>query len=173
MRLPQANAPINEQGIVGQTGVFACLDSRSLGQLVTLAFNKIRKNEIRIEATYHRALRRPHNRRDTNRRGFARTDLDDHLCAATCDTDQLNNSFDVVLLKPVDNETIGSQKAQARAVLDRLQRPYPGIELLLWQLRLKITDATIPETVLGLQGSPKDFLATEKVIDQFITSANP
>ncbi len=50
-----------------------------------------------------------------------------------------------------------SQKAQARAILDRLQRPYPGIELLLWQLRLKITDATIPESILGLQGSPKNF----------------
>jgi hypothetical protein len=60
-----------------------------------------------------------------------------------------------VLLQPVDDEAVWCEKTQPAIVLNGLQRAYPGIELLLRQLRLQVSDAAIPERCFGRQGKPQ------------------
>ena len=52
--------------------------------------------------------------------------------------DQLGDPTGDVLVHPVDDETVRREQAQRAAVLHGLQRPDPGIELLLRQFRLPI-----------------------------------
>ena len=56
--------------------------------------------------------------------------------------------------KAVIDMTLTSAACPA-LVLHGLQWPDPGIELLLRQLRLQVTDAAIPERCFGRQGSPQ------------------
>ncbi len=49
-----------------------------------------------------------------------------------------------MLLKPVDDKPIRGQEFQNAAIFHRLQRPDPGIELLLRQFSLKVADTAIP-----------------------------
>lgn len=73
-----------------------------------------------------------------------RTNLDHNLVTATRTIDQFENSFDVMLLQPVDNEAIRGKQFQNTAILYCLKRPNPGIELLLRQFSLEVADAAIP-----------------------------
>ena len=54
-----------------------------------------------------------------------------------------------MLLEPVDYKPIGCEKPQNRAIVDGLQGPDPGIELLLRKLRLQDADALVPERRFG------------------------
>ena len=59
---------------------------------------------------------------------------------------------DVMLIQPIDDETIRCEELENRSVLDSLQRPDPGIELLLRQFCLEVAHATIPYCRVRLQG---------------------
>ena len=73
-----------------------------------------------------------------------RTNLDHNLVSATRIIDQFENSFNVMLLQPVDNEAIRGKQFQNTAILYCLKRSNPGIELLLRQFSLEVADAAIP-----------------------------
>jgi hypothetical protein len=88
------------------------------------------------------------------------TYLDEELDTGVLRGHNLENSVDVMLLQPVDHEAIGGKQTQDSTVFDGLQRPDPGIKVLLGQLRLKITDATIPERHLGCQLSPQKLVSS-------------
>jgi hypothetical protein len=46
---------------------------------------------------------------------------------------------------PLENKLVGCQQAQVVAVLNGMQRAYPGVELLLWQLAFKANQTLLPE----------------------------
>ena len=56
----------------------------------------------------------------------------------------LANALEAVRLNPVDDEAIRREELELRAVLDGLQRPNPGIELLLGELTLEGALALCP-----------------------------
>ena len=58
---------------------------------------------------------------------------------------QLENSLQVMLLEPVDDEAIWREQAQRGTFVLGLKRPNPGVELLLRKLRLQNAEAMIPK----------------------------
>ncbi len=77
-------------------------------------------------------------------RRLPRTNLDYDFAGATRTVDQFENSFNIVLLQPVDNEAIRGKQFQNTAIFYCLKRSDPGIELLLRQFSLEVADAAIP-----------------------------
>ena len=73
----------------------------------------------------------------------------------TAAIDELFYTSEIVLIEPVDDKTIGREQFQDRAVLDGLQWPDPGIELLFRQLGLKVANTVIPYCCFLLQGCPR------------------
>ena len=49
-----------------------------------------------------------------------------------------------VLLDPDDDEAIGGEELQLAVALDGLQRPDPGVELLLGHLALEMPETVMP-----------------------------
>ena len=66
----------------------------------------------------------------------ARAHLDKQLSAAPIFRNELQNSLDVMLLEPVNNEAVRCEQTQHFAVVDCLQGANPGVELLLGKLGL-------------------------------------
>ena len=89
---------------------------------------------------------------------MSRANLDDDLSIDTVVNDNLEDSLEVLLLQCVDDETIGSEQAQNGTILYRLQRPDPGVELLLRNLCLQVANAAVPKRHLGRQRSPQKLL---------------
>ena len=104
MRLAQANTPVNKQRVIRFTRVFAHLGGRGLGELVALSLDKGVERERRIEPrldSHWRGLGRHHRSRARTCRGHAhlpRTHLDDDFGRNALASDDLENSFNVVLL---------------------------------------------------------------------------
>jgi len=44
--------------------------------------------------------------------------------------------IEIMLFYPVEDECIGCHKPKTAIVMDTVQRPYPGVELLVWYLVL-------------------------------------
>ena len=59
--------------------------------------------------------------------------------------DKLRDSINVVLVEPVNDEAVWREQFQRLRVFNRMQRPDPGIKLLLRQLRLQFAYTMIPE----------------------------
>ncbi len=88
-------------------------------------------------------------------RGLPRANFEQQIRLAAAFRHQLENSLQVVLLQPVDDEAIGRQQPQLVTVLDRLQRPNPGVELLLGQLCLQDAKTVVPQRRFGRQHIPR------------------
>src|SRR5210317_1369310 len=61
----------------------------------------------------------------------------------------------MVLLQPVDDETVRSQKPQHRSLFYGLEGPDPRIELLLGQLPLQDANALVPKRRFCSQEIPR------------------
>jgi hypothetical protein len=57
----------------------------------------------------------------------------------------LRDGVEMVFPYPLENKLVGCQQAQVVAVLNGMQRAYPGVELLLWQLAFKANQTLLPE----------------------------
>ena len=60
-----------------------------------------------------------------------------------------------MFIEPINNEAIRRKKPQRILGLYGLQRANPGVELLLWQLRLEFANTVIPESRFSLQRGSK------------------
>ena len=58
--------------------------------------------------------------------------------------DQLGDPAGDVLVDPIDDEAVRREQTQGVAVLDRLQRADPGVELLLRQLGFQLGKTAVP-----------------------------
>ena len=63
----------------------------------------------------------------------------------TSSTHDLTDAVGAVLAHPVDDVAVRSEQTQESIVLDRLQRPDPGVEVLFRQLGFEPAEALIPE----------------------------
>ena len=65
--------------------------------------------------------------------------------------DELADTLGAVLVDPVDDVAIRGQQPQRFALLDSLQRPNPGVEMLFRQLGFEPVQALVPERSLHEQ----------------------
>ena len=131
-----------------------------LGELVALALDEVVEGEFGIDAradhqAWPRAVaaasaaRRPSGRRC--RRGPAGRPARVPTSSTRSGTSPSANARSSsrmrgseILAQPVDDVAIGRQQPQLAVALDRLQRPHPGVELLLRELALEHTQTAIP-----------------------------
>ena len=152
VRLAEAHAAVQEQRVVGAAGIFRHLRRRGLGQLVALAFDEGGEGKVGIEPRAdHQPLGAAHAPGqcggDGARGGAARADFhghDGHVPGALI-AQQLTDARQQVCVDPVDHEAVGRQELERAVALHGLQRPYPGIELLLRKLRLQRAHAASPK----------------------------
>src|SRR6185437_4951000 len=160
VRLAETYAAVEEQRVVGTTRILGHLQRSCLGELVALAFDEGAEGEIRIDARADdqafrptRALRRPcgpgrSSGHDGGTHGrAARADLhgDDRRIAGALVAQQLSDARQQVLIDPFDREAVGREELERAGAFHRLQRPHPGIELLLRKLGLQGTFAPSPK----------------------------
>ena len=155
MRLAQADAAIEEQRVVGAAGVLGDLARRGLGELIALALDEGGEGKFAIEAgADHQAVgaacargQHGHGRRRAAQRVAARADLDrdDRHIAGALVSQQLADAWQQIRIDPLDHEAVGCQELEGPVALHGLQRPHPGIELLLRKLGLQRAHAASPK----------------------------
>jgi hypothetical protein len=59
-----------------------------------------------------------------------------------------------MLPNPIDDEPIRSQQPQAALLFYGLEWADPGVEMLFWQVTLKLLNAFVPKGYSHLSGSP-------------------
>ena len=153
VRLAETDAAVDEQRVVGPAGIVRDLNRRGLGELIALALDEAVEGEIGVEPRPdHEAVRAPWRAPAADRRGGeargaaprADLDRDDRDVAGGLVAQQLpmrGRRF----ADPVDDEAIRRQQPQRAVSFDGLQRPNPGVELLLGQLGLERTHAASPK----------------------------
>ena len=160
VRLAQADAAIDEQRVVRDTGVFRDLDRCSARKLVGLAGDEAveRKTAVQARAVLHRGLSRRPRRGGlcgTHRRVSAARE--DQAQAKFAPAGFRGESLDPrreALAHELQHEAVGggeNQRVVGRTRLGR-QRPNPGVELLSGQLLLEPTQAGVPEVLHLLIG---------------------
>ena len=82
---------------------------------------------------------------------IAGTDLYDNRNRAVLVLEQLQYALYVMFIEPINHKAIRRKQAQGVRGLNGLQRTNPGVELLLWQLRLEFANTVIPESRFSLQ----------------------
>ena len=156
MGFAQADAAVDEQRVVSAARILRDLIGRRARQLVALAFDEIGEGEIRIQpAAEHRGrfaggagaaiVLDGHGRSQGTGRG-ARTYFqhDRRSRLGAHGIDQLGNPAGHIFVDPVDHEPIRREQTQDAAVLDRLQRPDPRVELLLRQFGFQLPETAMP-----------------------------
>jgi hypothetical protein len=154
MRLAQADAAVDEQRVVSTARILGDLHGRGARQLVALALDEAREGEVGVQPAAEQrgqvlGLRTAALDSDS-RRGHGgqrpRTDLQhDRRGRLGADgIDELGNPPDDVLIHPIDDEPVRREQPQGAAVLDRLERANPRVELRLRQFRLELSQTAPP-----------------------------
>jgi hypothetical protein len=157
--LAEADAAVDEQRVVGLAGISRDLHRGRLGELIALALDEGVEGEVRIDAAAeHRCRPRIGARRlgadsdapfsgSTGGAMPARVPTSSTTSGTTPSAKRPNQFLDPrqgVGAEPIDDITIRRQQAQLPVALDRLQRPNPGIELLLREFALEHAQTAIP-----------------------------
>ena len=159
VRFAQSDTTIDEKRVVDPARVVADLHAGSAGQLIGLALDETVEGEIRVGVGLE--LRR--GTVDEGGWRFVRDHLNwtrgrDLLPGCTADLETNDGRIaaadlvhialeplEVVLPHPVEYEGVGRHEAHATAIEDTLQRPYPGVELLVGNLAVEAVEAMLPE----------------------------
>jgi hypothetical protein len=150
MGFTQADATGDKQRVIGQPGVLPDLKSSSPGQLVTFTLDVILEGIAGVYLPagqlilWHLPLFYVGSNGPGSHGFLPYFDTDGWRRPAGAIANHIGNSAYAVRVNPVDDKAIWCQQPQALALFDRLQRPYPGIDLLLAEIRLQGLNTLIP-----------------------------
>jgi hypothetical protein len=162
MRLAEPDAAVDEQRVVGLARISGDLDRRRLRELVALALDEAVEREIRIDRAAEDGGRDALRTRARANVGIVAGAIQDGGCrqrtAARADVEhdfrdrslgqcphQFLDAWQGIGAKPINHIPVRRQKSQLPIPLDRLERPNPGIELLLREFALEHSQTAIPQ----------------------------
>ena len=83
---------------------------------------------------------------------------------------QLFDAFEEIVSDPVQHKAVGRQQSQRTMILDRVQRPYPLIELLFRELILQASNTSFPQRVRRQDKTPLVY-RSDRILPQFSSRA--
>src|SRR6202165_4093791 len=160
MRLAEADAAIDEQRVVGTSGIARNLNRGRLRELIALSLDETVKSKTGIDrAAEHRGCKPAGSGRGAVGRGMAAVDCDHRgRDTAPCahvehhlrgwilgeGPNELLDPRQRVLAQPLNDIAIGRQELALSVSLDRLKGPHPCIELLLREFALEHSQTAVP-----------------------------